>query len=141
MDAERVFWQGVVLNGPFHTAGADRGSALNELLRDDFGRGIGVEEAMANHLPFQLTGSPVVSFGSTFLRDQAFGSELQEPLTELKIAATAQAELLRGGLGADDPRVNKRSYVAPFPPLNSWAKASSTCSRSGPVADTTSLLP
>ena len=28
---------------------------------------------MANHLPFQLTGSPVVSFGSTFLRDQAFG--------------------------------------------------------------------
>ena len=42
--------EAVVLDDPFDAAGADGPSALAELLSDGRGRGIGVEEAVSEHL-------------------------------------------------------------------------------------------
>jgi hypothetical protein len=89
------------LDGPFHTADANRGSALNKFLSDDFGRGIGIKEAMPNDLPDDFIGPTIVSFGAAFLRDQAFGTKLLELFTELKIAAATEAELFGCGLGSE----------------------------------------
>jgi hypothetical protein len=89
------------LDGPFHTADANRGSALNKFLSDDFGRGIGIKEAMPNDLPDDFIGPTIVSFGAAFLRDQAFGTKLLELFTELKIAAATESEPLGRRLGSE----------------------------------------
>jgi hypothetical protein len=70
-------------------------------LGDDFCRGFGIKEAMPNDLADDLIGSTVVSLGAAFLRHQAVGAELLELLTELKIAAATESELLGCGLGSE----------------------------------------
>jgi hypothetical protein len=93
--------KGVVSDGPFHTADANRGSALNEFLSDDFGRGFGIEEPMPDDLTNDLIGSSIIPFGAPFLRDQALGTELSELFTELKIAAATESVLFGCGLGSE----------------------------------------
>jgi hypothetical protein len=89
------------LDGAFHTADANRGSALNKFLSDDFGRGFGIKEAMPNDLPNDFIGPPIVPFGTAFLRDQAFGTELLEVFPELEIAAATESELFGCRLGSE----------------------------------------
>lgn len=56
---------------------------------------------MPNDLPNDLIGPPIVSFGATFLQDQAIGTELLELSPELKIAAATESELFGCGLGTE----------------------------------------
>ncbi len=48
-----------------NASSADDEAGLAELLSDDIGRGIGVEEAMSNDLPHELIGTAVMGFGPT----------------------------------------------------------------------------
>ena len=56
---------------------------------------------MPNDLPHDFVGPPIVSFGATFLQDQAFGTELLELFTDLKIAAATESELFGCSLGSE----------------------------------------
>jgi hypothetical protein len=88
------FLEGVVLDNAFHATDANGGSGLNEFLSDDFGRRVGVEEAMSNDLPYDFVGATIVSFGSAFVGNKTLRAELLELLTELKIALARESELL-----------------------------------------------
>jgi len=83
-----------------HSSFADGELALPEFLRDDFGAGLRVEEAMTDHLRDDFLGTPVVGLRSPFGALQGFGSLFEVKSPELEVTLAAQAEL---GGGAVDP--------------------------------------
>ena len=60
----------VLLDGTFHASGADHETSLAELLSDDVGRGIGIEESMADDLSLDFVGANRVGLGPTFLAEE-----------------------------------------------------------------------
>jgi len=80
----------------FDAPRADRGSALPQLLRDHLGGGVGVEEAVSDHLPDHLGCSPIVGFGTALLALQSEGARLLKGSAELKVTLLAVAELAGG---------------------------------------------
>jgi hypothetical protein len=88
--------QAVLAQDAFHAADADGPPALNQLLRDHFRRGIGIEKPVPDHLADEFRCAAVVGFRSAFLALQRACTPLAIGGAELKIALLAQAELLRG---------------------------------------------
>lgn len=70
----------------FDAAGADGPARLAHFLGDDGRGGFGVEEAMANDLADQFTGTAVVTFGAAFLTDQGGSSFGDKELAELEVS-------------------------------------------------------
>src|SRR5438105_12052252 len=68
-----------------------------ELLHDDVGRSIGIQEDVAQDLPHHLLGAAVVGFGSSFLGLQGQNAALLESLQQLIIALAAEAVFFDDG--------------------------------------------
>jgi hypothetical protein len=75
--------------------------AWAELLGDDVGGGVGVEEAVADDLTDDFVGAAVEAFGTAFLAEQGGGAAVDERLTELEVALFTEAELASGCCGAE----------------------------------------
>ena len=88
----------VRLDHAFDTARADGEAGLTELLGDDIDRGIGIEEAVANDLSFDLVGADVVGLGTAFLRLEGRGSLFLKEFEQLIITLSGEA-VLGGSLG------------------------------------------
>jgi hypothetical protein len=69
---------------------------LPQLLRDHLGGGVGVEEAVSDHLPDHLGCSPIVGFGTALLAVQSEGARLLKGSAELKVPLLAVTELAGG---------------------------------------------
>jgi hypothetical protein len=91
----------VVGDDAFDAAATDDPAGLAELLGDDIGGGVGVEEAIANDLADDFVGTAVEAFGAAFLAFQGGGAAVGECLAELEVALLTEAELARGGGGAE----------------------------------------
>jgi len=73
---------------------------LAEFLSDDFGGGIGIQEAMPDNLADHFAGASIVGLGARDFVLQGSGSLLLEALSELEIALFAVAKLSGGLDGA-----------------------------------------
>src|SRR5216683_608209 len=95
------FLKAVVSDDAFDAARTDDPAGLAELLGDDVGGGVGVEEAVADDLADDFVGAAVEAFGAAFLAEQGGGAAVGERLAELEVALFTEAELARGGGGAE----------------------------------------
>jgi hypothetical protein len=68
----------VFLNDALHAPGADCEPGLTELLGDDIDRSIGIEEAMADDLPFDFISADGIGFGPAFLAEKRCNALLLE---------------------------------------------------------------
>jgi len=84
----------------FDAAGADHETALPQFLRDDLGRGIRVEEAVADNLLDDLIGAAVVGLGPAFLIEQGESAVALKGDAQLEVTLPAEAELGGGRAGA-----------------------------------------
>jgi hypothetical protein len=91
----------VLLDNAFHASGADLETRLAKLLGDDVDRGIGIEEAVADDLAFDLVGSHVVRLGAAFLGLEGQGSSIFEQAEQLIITLSGEAVLVGGLSGAE----------------------------------------
>jgi hypothetical protein len=94
------FLQAEALDDALDAARADGQAALAELLGDDLGGGLGVEEAMANRLANGLLRTAVVARGPRRVVDEGGGASAGEGIAELEVALLAVAEGLGGRDGA-----------------------------------------
>ena len=72
--------------------------SLGQLLGNDRGRGLGIQEAVANDLANDLVGAAVVGFGAGGFALQRERSVFSEEVEQLEVALSAIAEL-SGSLG------------------------------------------
>jgi hypothetical protein len=91
----------VVGDDAFDAAGTDDPAGLAELLGDDIGGGVRVEEAVADDLADDFVGTAVEAFGTAFLAEEGGGAAVGERLAELEVALFTEAELACGGGGAE----------------------------------------
>ena len=92
--------QAVALDDALDAARADGQAGLGELLCDDLGGGVGVEEAVPDGLADGLLGTTVVAAGSGGVVDQGGGALPGEGVAELEVALLGVAEGLGGLAGA-----------------------------------------
>src|SRR3954451_12513638 len=97
-----VFLKAVLLDHAFHAAGADGEPGLAELLGDDVDRRVGIEEAVANDLSFDLVGADGVGLGPAFLSLEGRGPLFPKECKQLIITLPGEA-VLGGGLAGADP--------------------------------------
>src|SRR5216683_2622456 len=95
------FLKAVVSDDAFDAARTDDPAGLAELLGDDVGGGVGVEEAVADDLADDFVGAAVATFGAAFLAEQGGAAAVGERLAELEVALLREAELACGGGGAE----------------------------------------
>ena len=84
----------VFLDHAFDAASADRETGLAQLLGDDLDRGIGIEEAMANDLSFDLIGANGVGLGAAFLSLEGHGAPFLKEIKQLIISLSGEAVFL-----------------------------------------------
>jgi hypothetical protein len=77
--------------------GADGVAGLAQFLGNDGRRGIGIQEAVTDHLLEDLIGAAVVGFRPAFLVLQGRGAALFELVAQLEVALFGKAEF--GGSG------------------------------------------
>jgi hypothetical protein len=80
-------------------AGTDGRAGLADLLGDDLGRGVGIEEAVANDFAGNLRGAAGRRRGARLVAEQGKAPALAEGGEELVIALPGVAELGGGGPG------------------------------------------
>src|SRR5439155_25774391 len=95
------FLQAIRLDDAFHTADTDGEAGLAELLGDDGDGGIGIEEAVADDLTFELLGADIVGLGSGLLALEGQGPLFSKSLEQLIIPLSGEAELLGWAGGAE----------------------------------------
>jgi hypothetical protein len=95
------FLKAILLDDALHAAGADGEAGLAELLGDDVGRGVGVEEAVADDLAFGLVGADGVGLGAALLHQEGRGPSLLETVEHLIIPLSGEAVLAGGLEGAE----------------------------------------
>ena len=83
--------QAVIGDDAANGAKTDGEVGLAELLHDDLGRSVGVQEEVAQDLPHHLLGAAVVGFGSSFLGLQGWQAAVLEGLQQLIITLAAEA--------------------------------------------------
>src|SRR5713226_2943418 len=91
----------MLLKDATDSAGADGRAGLANLLSDDVGRGVGVEEAVADDLLSNIRGAPCGCLGSGFATEQSGATALLKGGEELVIALLGVAVLGGGGSGAE----------------------------------------
>ena len=80
---------------------ADTEVALAELLGNDLGAGLRIEEAVADHLADEFQGASVIGLGATFGAEEAPAALVQKPGAKLEVALAAKTELGGGGVNAE----------------------------------------
>jgi len=85
----------------FDAAGAEGTAGLAELLGDDLGGGLGVEEAVADDLAHGLVGVAGGAFGAAAVVLQGRGAVGEEGAADLEVTLLAEAKLLGGGEGSE----------------------------------------
>jgi hypothetical protein len=88
--------QAKLFDHALHAANADLPSALRELLRDHFGRRLGIEEPVPDRLAHHLGGSTIMRLGTALAGAQGPGAQFGEGGPQLKVALSAEAKLARG---------------------------------------------
>ena len=91
------FLKAVIGDDPLDTAPADGEVGLAELLGDDIGGRVGIQEAVAQDLADRLVGTPIIGFGAGLLRLEGGEATALEGIEDLIIALTAIAILLGDG--------------------------------------------
>ncbi len=86
--------QAVVGNDPLDAPQANREVGLAQLLGQDRGRGLGIQEAVAQDLAHDGVGAAIIGFGTGLLRFQSEQAALFVGLQELVVALAAKAVLL-----------------------------------------------
>ena len=76
---------------------------LAQFLRDDGGRGLGIEEPVANNLAHNLVSPAIVRLGASLLALQDGRAVLEVLALELKVTLFAESILLGGLQGAELP--------------------------------------
>jgi hypothetical protein len=84
----------VFLDHAFDAASADGETGLAQFLGDDVDRGIGIEEAMANDLSFDLVGANRVGLGAAFLGLEGHGPLFLKEPKQLIISLSGEAVFL-----------------------------------------------
>lgn len=84
-------------DGAVNTAPADREMGLTELLGDDVGGGLRVQEAVAHDLQDGLLGAPVIGLGAGLVGFKGLEAARLEVLEELIVSLAAVAVFLGGG--------------------------------------------
>ena len=92
----------VLLDDADDTTSADWEAGLAELPRDDFDRGVRIEEAVTDDLANDLVGANIVAFGTGLVALESRASMFTIEFEELKISLLAEVELL-SGLGGAEP--------------------------------------
>jgi len=85
--------QPVLLDHAFDAARADGEAGLTELLGDDVDRSVGIEEAMADDLSFDLVSADVVGLGAASLRLEGLDPLSPKELEQLIITLPREAVL------------------------------------------------
>ena len=88
--------QAELFDHPFDAADTDDPTRLGEFLRDDGGRGLGIEEAMADDLADDFVGAAVIALGTAFFAFQGGGPALAIGLAELEVPLFTEAEVAGG---------------------------------------------
>jgi hypothetical protein len=91
----------ILLDDALDAPGTDGEAGLAELLGDDVGRGVEIEEAVTDDLSFELLGAYVVALGPGLLAGEGLGPVLSEQFEQLIIPLASQSQLLRGRSGPD----------------------------------------
>ena len=91
----------VLLDDADDTTSADREAGLAELLRDDVGRGVWIEEAVTDDLTNDFVGADMVAFGAGLVPLESSTSMFTIEFEQLKISLLAEIELL-GSLGGTE---------------------------------------
>jgi hypothetical protein len=92
----------VFLDDTLDAPGTDRETCLPELLRNDIDRRVGIEEAVANDLAFDLIGEDGFGLGAAFLRLESLGPVVLENLEHLIITLSGKSVFF-GGLSGTKP--------------------------------------
>jgi hypothetical protein len=100
VERREFFLQSELSNDAIDGAFADAEVTLAEFLREDFGAGIGIEEAVADHLADEFRGAPVGGGGAAFGTEERRGAFLQEEGAELEVTLTAKTEWGGGTVNA-----------------------------------------
>ena len=79
---------------------ADAEVSLAEFLRDDFGAGFRVQEAVTDHLADEFLGAPVTGSGAAFGAEESLAAFLQKEGAELEVTLPAKTELGGGPVNA-----------------------------------------
>lgn len=79
---------------------ADPEVALSELLSDDLGAGVGIQEAVTDDLADEFLGAPIIGFGASLGAQEALSALGQKAGPELEVTLTAEAKLLCGAVDA-----------------------------------------
>ena len=91
----------VIGDDAFGAPGAEGEAGLAELLGDDLGGGVGIEEAVADDLADGLVGAAGGALGAALAALQGGGAVGEEGAADLEVALFAEAELLGGSQGAE----------------------------------------
>jgi hypothetical protein len=89
------------LDDPCDAPNTDGEARLPELLSDDLGCGVGVEETVTNDLALDFIGADVVGLGAAFLSLKSEGAFLLKEIEHLVITLPGEAVLLRRGGSAE----------------------------------------
>lgn len=84
------------VNGPF----ADPETALSKFLSDDFGAGLGIQEAVTNDLTDEFLGAPVIGFGAALGTEQSLAAFLKKEGAKLEVTLTTITEFSSGPVNA-----------------------------------------
>ena len=85
-------------NDPVDGAFADGEISLAEFLRDDFGTGLRVQEAMADDLTDEFLGAAILAFGAAFGAEKRLTAFLQKEGAKLEVTRTTKAEFSGGAV-------------------------------------------
>jgi hypothetical protein len=84
--------QSELSDDPVDRTFTDAEVALPEFLRDDFGAGFRIQEAVTDHLADEFLGASVIGFGAAFGTEEGRAAFLQKKGAELEVTLTAIAE-------------------------------------------------
>jgi hypothetical protein len=99
--AYSFFLKAVFLDDPLDAACADRHVALADLLGDHLGGGVGVEEAVSDHLSDDFLGTSIVGSGPPLFVSETGAPLFVEPAQQLEVTLLGVA-VLAGGLGGPE---------------------------------------
>ena len=104
----------VIGDDPLHTADAEREVGLAQLLGNDLGGGLRVEETVAQDLAHGLVGAAVMGFGAGLLGVEGGSSALLEGVEDLIVALPAIAIFLgdAGDIGLQTLALHKHEEAA-----------------------------
>jgi hypothetical protein len=92
--------QSELRNDAVDGAFTDAEVTLSEFLRDDFGAGFRIQEAVTDDLADEFLGASIIGFGAAFGAEEGRAAFLQKKGAQLEVTLTAKAEFGGGMVNA-----------------------------------------